>query len=262
MISTWFVMAAALAVGGDAAAEGDAAPKASQQQSEASAPSGFAMWWFGGQQAVYENSGFLGLSWTYGRFNGGNLEAQGIDDKAPKSEGVAGTSSTWTQGLSFEVGKASNAFGLGKHVGLLAFGLNGYWTDSNWMLTYAANPPQAVSLYGGSLRFFQPRARYVFGRLDLSAQVGPAVHIGVASAEDNASLNLAGDAPGAPGGADALLDTSIFAGLGLEGQASLRFYPMDFFYVEGAYRHSFQIVDFVGAISGMHDWHMGLGLIY
>lgn len=258
MIST-LVLAVALSVGaeGDLPAEGGQSSQQASPQSSQSSGGGF-LGWFMAHDRIYENTGFMGLSWTYGRFNGGALEAKGLGDKS--SEGVVPSSSTWTQGIGFELGKASNAFGLGKHVGLLAFGLNGFWTDDQWGLVYGQEVAR-VQLYGGTVRAFHPRARFVLGRFDLSAQVGPAVHVGVASGKGTHSPPQG--VPGAPSnGAEDLLDTSAFAGLGLEGQASLRFYPLEMFYLEGAYRHSFQIVNFVGAIDGMHDWHMGIGLSY
>jgi hypothetical protein len=227
---------ASVASSGAAPAAPAMAPTAATKEE----PDAFAQWWNGGDR-ILANTGFVSATFDQTRFNGQKLGARGFGSKGKGqiSERSFGSESTFLSGVTLEMG------GTGRYFGIMPLGLSFFWSNARWQIVDKGASPQDVTIYGGSLRVFQPRLRYALWRFEGSIQAGPVVHAAVVEPKSSSVLQERG-----------------FADLGLDLQAVVRAYPIDQFFIEAGYRHSFTLLDLLGDVNGLHDIMVGLGFAY
>ena len=228
------------------AAPSPASPASPSAEATSSEPGGFARWW-NGQESIYDAGVHLSLGAMSSRYNGGRFVARGADDKFESAnvERVAG--------IRLDLNN------MGRYFGLLTFGAAYYEAGEGTSLR-VGDQDAAITLRGVDVRLVQPRMRFAMWRFEVGASLGPVFHLGWAKLDQSRiPSGLAGVIDRRIRDA---LDSSLFATLGLEAGAALRFYPLSFLFVEGAYSHSFSIWNIVGETEGMGGFRVGAGLAF
>lgn len=205
----------------------------------------FARWW-NGEESIYDTGFNLSFGAVFGGYNGGNLQTDGLVEK---SSGIREGS---VSGFRGDIGTSW------RHFGLLILG-GAYYTTGDGAALEFGDAGAPVTLRGVDLRFFQPRIRYAKWRFEAAASAGPVVHLGWAKL-DEGRLGAAGSV--LPGAVNDALDNTFYGVAALELGASLRFYPLSFLFLEGAYGHSFSLFSLAGEMDGMNGFRIAGGLAF
>lgn len=243
-----FAVAAVLAVVADPATleaeESTQATQAAPAASEPAEPSTFQKWWKG-EEAIYDTGLHLSLGALFADYNGGKFKATPVDGDDIESANVAGVS-----------GIRADLATTGSHFGFLVLGLAYYTAGEDTRLQLGDTGARA-SLTGFDVRLIHPRLRYALRRFEASASFGPVLHLGWAKIEDSGL-----DARPIPSALKTAAESSAFASVGLEAGAGLRFYPLNFLFVEGGYSYSFSLFNAIGEIEGMNGFRVLAGLAF
>ncbi len=230
----------------EAASGETAAPASIGEQpvggSASSEPSTFAQWW-NGEESIYEGRLNLSLGFFSGTYNGGNLKTEGVVDSVGIEKGRV-------SGIRGDMGV------MGRHFGFLVAGGAYYFAGDETALVFS-DGGAPVSLHGADLRLFHPRLRFALWRFELAASVGPVAHLGWFKLDEGRRFGGA-----IPARFRTAADSNFYASVAAELGAGLRFYPLDFLFVEGAYNHSFALFNIVGEMDGMNSFRLGAGLSF
>lgn len=231
---------------GDESTE-DAVPASSSAAatSQPAEPSAFQRWW-NGEESIYSGGFNLSFGFMSGGYNGGKLQTDGL------AESSTGISEGSVSGFRGDLGTSW------RHFGLLILGAAYYTTGDTAQLEFGKSKAP-VTLRGADIRLFQPRFRYAKWRFEAAASAGPVAHLGWAQLDENRLGALGSDLPGS---FQSALDNTFYGIAALEVGASLRFYPLGFLFVEGAYNHSFGLFSLAGDMDGMNQLRLMAGLAF
>lgn len=214
-----------------------------------SEPSTFESWW-NGEESIYDTGFNLSFGFVTGGYNGGTLVTTGLDKSRKSTEILEGGYA----GFRGDIGTSW------RHFGLLILGAAYYTTGDSAMLKFDDGTAAPVSVSGLDLRLLQPRFRYAKWRFELAASAGPVVHLGWAKIDDTRLDGLPQELKSALGG---MTESSGYGSIAAELGLGLRFYPLNFLFVEGAYNHSFAVVNILDSeMDGMNNLRFVAGLTF
>lgn len=224
----------------DAAVAPEAEAKSTSAGPTEEGPSLASRWW-NGHEAIYSNGFYLSLGLDLRSLQTGSFQTEGA---LVGGSAIHGGSTTGFRG---EFGA------IGRHFGFMILG-GSYHVTGDGAELQVASSRFPVSVKALDVRLLQPRLRFALWRFELAAQAGPVAHVGWAKIDA---------VPGSVGGRlEQALESSFYGNVSAEVGGSLRFYPISFLYVEGAYSHSFKLFDLVGETTGMEGFHTSVGLSF